>query len=286
MHISLKIAFIGGGNMASALIGGLLQTKIATAATADAETELRPELIHVVDAHAPTLSRVQSQWGVQTSLVIDDQIRNCDVIVFAVKPQNMREVIDQCAPFIEKQLLISVAAGVRAETIASRLNAYRKIVRAMPNTPALIGLGMSGLFALDAVSEDEKNLAQMILAAVGETLWVDQESLIDAVTAVSGSGPAYVFYFIEAMQAAACELGLSPAQAQSLALATFNGAAQLAKQSEESIASLRERVTSKGGTTYAALTSMEQSAVKPAIVLAIKAAALRGQELGDAFAKD
>ena len=155
----------------------------------------------------------------------------------------------------------------------------------MPNTPALIGMGITGMVASSGVSDEQKKTADAILRAVGQTVWLDDEAKIDPVTAVSGSGPAYVFYFIEAMQQAAAELGLTPEQGTQLAIATFTGAAQLAANSSEPVSLLRERVTSKGGTTYAALTSMEESGVKAAIVKGIKAAAQRGRELGDELGK-
>jgi pyrroline-5-carboxylate reductase len=154
----------------------------------------------------------------------------------------------------------------------------------MPNTPALIGKGITGMVAMAGVSESQRSAADSILRAVGQTVWLDEESLIDPVTAVSGSGPAYVFYFLEAMQQAALEMGLSKEQGRELAVATFTGAAQLAAQSDEPLEVLRQRVTSKGGTTYAAMTSMEAAGVKQAIVEAMKAAAARGRELGDELA--
>jgi pyrroline-5-carboxylate reductase len=273
MQSDLKIGFIGGGNMAGALISGLVNTLKDS------------QQIYVVDLNEENLTRLATQFGVRTSTQIDTGLSQMDVVIFAVKPQNMQAVVTQFSPHLNSQLLLSVAAGIRAGDMARWLGDYRKIVRAMPNTPAMIGQGMSGLFAMDAVSDADKVTAQNILQAVGETVWVEQEQLIDAVTAVSGSGPAYVFYFIEAMQEAAEQLGLSAEQAKQMALATFNGAAQLAKQSDESIQTLRERVTSKGGTTYAALCSMEDSQVKAAIAKAIQAAATRGKELGDEFGK-
>ncbi len=178
-------------------------------------------------------------------------------------------------------MLLSIAAGIRAADLSRWLGGYGAIVRTMPNTPALIGMGITGMVAMDSVSAVQKAAADSIMKAVGSTVWLDNESLIDPVTAVSGSGPAYVFYFIEAMQQAAQEMGLSEAQGKELALATFAGAAQLALQSTDPIEVLRERVTSKGGTTYAALQSMEQSGIKQAIGKAMKAAAARGKELGD-----
>lgn len=276
MTTALKIAFIGGGNMAAALIAGL-----AGKLTAGSN-------IHVVDPHAPALEKLQSQFGVSTASSASDALRAVDVIVLAVKPQSMKEVTAQLLPFIdvEKQpLLLSIAAGIRATDLSRWLGDYPAIVRCMPNTPALIGMGITGLVASSGVSATQKAQADAILQAVGSTVWLDDEAQIDPVTAVSGSGPAYVFYFIEALQQAASELGLTPEQGTQLAIATFTGAAQLAAQSTEAVSLLRERVTSKGGTTYAALTSMEDSGVKAAIVKAVKAAAQRGREMGDELGK-
>lgn len=271
MQNKLKIGFIGGGNMAGALIGGLI-------------TELTgPEHIHVVDVNQLSLTRVESEFGVSTALGLDARMETMDVIILAVKPQQLRDVVGELLPHVRRQLLLSIAAGIRASDISRWLNGYDKVVRSMPNTPALIGKGITGLYALPGVSEAQRQMAQSIMHAVGNTLWLEREDLMDAVTAVSGSGPAYVFYFIEAMQQAAQELGLSEDQGMQLAIATFNGASQLAMHSSEPLAVLRERVTSKGGTTYAALASMNQSHIKTSIVKAIKAAAQRGKELGDEF---
>ena len=269
----MKIAFIGGGNMASALIAGL-----AGKLTAGAN-------IHVVDPNADALERLRTQYGVTTATAADADaaVAAADVIVLAVKPQSMRDVAAQLRPLIDtarQPLVVSIAAGIRSADLARWLG-YGAIVRCMPNTPALIGMGITGMTATAGVSVQQKQAADDILRAVGPTVWLDDEAQIDAVTAISGSGPAYVFYFIEAMQQAAKELGLSDEQGTQLALATFAGAAQLATQSSEPVSLLRERVTSKGGTTYAALTSMEQSGVKAAIVNGAKAAAARGKELGD-----
>ncbi|USX13611.1 pyrroline-5-carboxylate reductase [Oxalobacteraceae bacterium OTU3CAMAD1] len=268
----MKIAFIGGGNMASALIAGL-----AGKLTAGAD-------IHVVDPNPESLAKLKQQYGVTTATAADAALGAADVIVLAIKPQSMREVAAQLLPLLDQArqtLIVSVAAGIRSADLARWLGGYGAIVRCMPNTPALIGMGITGMVAAAGVSAGQKQAADDILRAVGPTVWLDDESKIDAVTAVSGSGPAYVFYFIEAMQQAAVDMGLSAEQGTQLALATFAGAAQLANQSSEPVALLRERVTSKGGTTYAALTSMEQSGVKAAIVQAVKAAAARGKEMGD-----
>ena len=270
----MKIAFIGGGNMASALIAGL-----ANKLTAGAN-------IHVADPNAEALVRLHQQFGVTTASGADAAVSAADVIVLAVKPQSMREVAAQLLPLIDQArqpVIVSIAAGIRIVDLSRWLGGYGAIVRCMPNTPALIGKGITGMVAADGVSAAQREAADAIMRAVGATVWLDHEDKIDAVTAVSGSGPAYVFYFIEAMQQAATELGLSAEQGRQLALATFAGAAQLAVDATEPVGVLRERVTSKGGTTYAALTSMETAGVKGAIVAAVKAAALRGKTLGDEF---
>ncbi|MES2162073.1 MAG: pyrroline-5-carboxylate reductase [Pseudomonadota bacterium] len=268
----MKIAFIGGGNMASALIAGL-----ANKLTAGAN-------IHVADPNAEALLRLREQFGVSTASGADAAVSAADVIVLAVKPQSMREVAAQLLPLIDQArqpVIVSIAAGIRIVDLSRWLGGYGAIVRCMPNTPALIGMGITGMAATAGVTAAQKQAADDILRAVGPTVWLDDESQIDAVTAVSGSGPAYVFYFIEAMQQAAVDMGLSAEQGKQLALATFAGASQLAVQSDEPVSLLRERVTSKGGTTYAALTSMEDSGVKAAIVKAMKAAQQRGKEMGD-----
>ncbi|MES2299864.1 MAG: pyrroline-5-carboxylate reductase [Pseudomonadota bacterium] len=274
----MRIAFIGGGNMAAALIAGL-----AGKLTAGAN-------IHVVDPNAQALAALAGRHGVGTAHAIDGTVAGCDIVVLAVKPQQMREVAAALQPLLAQAapapLILSIAAGIRGADLARWLGGYTAIVRTMPNTPALIGMGITGMVALAGVSAAQKAAADAVMRAVGATVWLDDEGLIDPVTAVSGSGPAYVFYFIEAMQQAAQEMGLSAEQGRQLALATFTGAAQLAAQSDEPVALLRERVTSKGGTTFAAISSMEQSGVKDAIVRAMKAAAERGRALGDELGAD
>ncbi|MEN3364730.1 MAG: pyrroline-5-carboxylate reductase [Burkholderiales bacterium] len=274
MQNELKISFIGGGNMATALIGGL-----AGKLTAGAN-------IHVVDINAGALQKLEQQFGVTTGQKIDAAVAGSDVIVLAVKPQQMKDVVAQLQPHVGSQLVLSIAAGIRAFDLSRWMNGHSAIVRTMPNTPALIGQGITGMVAMAGVSAQQREAADAIMRAVGPTVWLDDEALIDPVTAVSGSGPAYVFYFIEAMQQAAQEMGLTAEQGNQLAIATFVGAAQLAAQSPDPVSVLRERVTSKGGTTYAALTSMEESGVKDAIVRAMKAAAARGKELGEEFGRD
>ena len=263
----MKIAFIGGGNMASALIAGLAKQA--------------GNGFHVVDPNADALARLAKEYGATTAQAIDGVVATADVVVLAVKPQQMREVATALAPHLGSQLVLSIAAGIRSVDLSRWLGGYDAIVRTMPNTPALIGMGITGMVAMAGVSDAQRAAADNVLHAVGQTVWLDDETLIDPVTAVSGSGPAYVFYFLEAMQAAASEMGLSAEQGKQLALATFAGATQLAAQSDESLEVLRQRVTSKGGTTHAAITRMEASGVKAAIVEAMKAAAARGRELGD-----
>jgi pyrroline-5-carboxylate reductase len=271
----MKIAFIGGGNMAAALISGLAG-KLTDGAG-----------IHVVDPNPEALGRLQSAYGVTTAAAIDASVVIADVLVLAVKPQQLRDVAETLAPLLARgaPLIVSIAAGIRAVDLSRWLGGYGAIVRCMPNTPALVKQGITGMVAMPGVTVAQWDEADAVMAAVGKTVWLADEALIDPVTAVSGSGPAYVFYFIEAMQQAAEELGLTEEQGRELAIATFSGAAQLAAESNETVAVLRERVTSKGGTTYAALTSMQAAGVKEAIVAAVKAAAARGRELGDELGK-
>lgn len=277
MQNNLKITFIGGGNMATALLAGLAN-KLTAAAN-----------IHVIDLSRDTLDKLQKQFGVSTASQIeadDKKIANSDVIVLAVKPQQMKEVATQLRPLVRGQLILSIAAGIRAADLSRWLAGHAAIVRTMPNTPSLIGKGIAGMVAMAGVSAAQREVADAILRAVGETVWLDDEALIDSVTAVSGSGPAYLFYLLEAMQQAAQELGLSAEQGNALALSTVVGAAQLAAQSADPAAILRDRVTSKGGTTHAAISSMEASGVKQAIITAMKAAAARGRELGKEFGQE
>jgi pyrroline-5-carboxylate reductase len=272
-HDSLTISFIGGGNMATALIGGLAG-KLTAAAN-----------LHVVEINPQARGKLEA-LGVRTSAAIDATVADSDVIILAVKPQQMREVAAELKPHVSTQLVLSIAAGIRAVDLSRWLGGHAAIVRTMPNTPALIGRGITGMVAMPGVTAAQRADADAILRAVGTTVWLDDEALIDPVTALSGSGPAYVFYFIEAMQQAGVQLGLTAAQASELAIATFAGAAHLAADATDPVSVLRERVTSKGGTTYAALTSMQESGVAASIVRAIEAAAARGRELGEEFGRD
>ena len=264
------IAFIGGGNMASALIGGLLAQGMA------------PTQIEVVEPSEAARSSLLAQFGVTAQALPGPGLRAADLVVWAVKPQVFREAALQARPLTSSALHLSVAAGIRSSSIAQWLGTER-VVRAMPNTPALIGRGMSALFARKAVDALERKRVEQLMAPTGEMLWVDEESLLDAVTALSGSGPAYVFYFLEAMTRAGTSMGLSQAQAHQLAVGTFAGAAELACQLDEALAVMRQGVSSKGGTTHAAIESMEHAGVADALVQAIEAAQQRAHELGDEF---
>ncbi len=270
----MTITFVGGGNMASAIIGGLLKQNHAA-------TSLR-----VVEIDETARARLTRQYAVETFERLDAAAADSDCIVLAIKPQNMREAATALRPHVKQQLIISIAAGIRGGDIARWLGGYARLVRAMPNTPALVGAGCTGIYAMPGASAEDAARAEVILGAVGTTLRVGREEQLDAVTAVSGSGPAYVFYFIEALEQAALELALEPAAARRLALATFAGAIKLAVASDEGVATLRERVTSKGGTTAAALASMQSAGLKEAIVRAVKAADARSRELGDELGKD
>ena len=270
----MRIAFLGGGNMATALIAGLLKTG------------RRPEDIHVVDIEAQARERLAREHRVSTSASIDTQLQGAECIVLAVKPQQMRDVARELAPFLGGALVVTIAAGIRYTDLSRWLGGHTRIVRAMPNTPALTLAGITGLYAPGSVSADDRNRADQILGAAGRTLWVETEEEIDAVTAVSGSGPAYVFYFIEALQEAALDLGFDADAARVLALETFRGAVKLAVESTEVPATLRARVTSKGGTTERALAELERSGVRAAILRAAHAAAERSRELGAALGAD
>jgi len=265
-----RVAFVGGGNMASAIIGGL----IGSGHPADR--------IVVVEPHAPQADAVREKFGVRVEAAGTDALADAQIVVWAVKPQMFAEAAAPCAPFVAGALHLSVMAGIRTGAIAKATGSER-IVRAMPNTPALIGEGIAGLFACDAVSAGDRAAVESVLAPTGESIWVAEESDLDAVTALSGSGPAYVFFFLEAMMQAATDMGLSAEQGRRLAQATFKGATSLARASDEPVETLRARVTSKGGTTHAAITAMESAGVKPAIVRALRAAQARASELGDEY---
>ena len=266
----LAVAFIGGGNMASALLGGLIESGHA------------PSSIQVVEPFASQADKLRERFGVSVEAAAGPSLGAAGLVVWAVKPQLFREASAPCAAYVRHALQLSVMAGIRTDAIEAATGSAR-IVRTMPNTPALVGRGMSGLFAGAAVTAEERDQVERLLKPTGQTLWVEREEQLDAVTALSGSGPAYVFYFLEAMMRAGGELGLSAEQARRLAVGTFDGAAALAAQSSESPEVLRANVTSKGGTTHAAITTMEERGVMDAFVAALHAAARRAKELGDEF---
>lgn len=268
----MKIAFIGGGNMAAALIAGLRR---AGRPGAD---------ILAVEIDAARCVQLKEQFGIAAIGAPDASLEQADVLVLAVKPQFMRQACEAARPHLGQPLVVSVAAGIRAADIARWLG-RQAIVRTMPNTPALIGRGVTGMAATAQVSEAQRGLAESILREAGEVVWFDDEAKLDAVTAVSGSGPAYVFYFIEALARAGTEMGLTPGQARALAVQTFVGAAQLAADSQEPLPTLRSRVTSKGGTTAAAVAWLDANAVEAKVVEAVHAAHRRARELGDEFGR-
>jgi len=258
--------------MARAMISGLKTNGFAMAA------------ISVVESDAAKRDKLSEDFGVHVTEQLPS-VSHADVIVLAVKPQQLRDLSIFLGSVLQNQLLVSIAAGIRTDDLARWLGGYQNIVRVMPNTPAQIQAGISALYAMPEVNASQHEQAELILSAVGKILWLDEESKMDAVTAISGSGPAYVFYFMEAMEQAALEMGLSPEQARLLSLETFTGASQLAIQSVETPATLRSQVTSKGGTTEAAIMALESAAVKSAIIKAAKAAAARSIELGDQLGK-
>lgn len=266
----MKINFIGGGNMARAIIGGLKQNGLDMSA------------ITVLELDAQKRTELSQEFNVQVTYSYAD-FNNTDVIVLAVKPQQLKQVCNDLNPVLKSQLIVSIAAGVRSKDISRWLGNYKAIVRVMPNTPAQIRAGISALYAMPDVSQTQQDQANIILAAVGKTLWLNDEGKMDAVTAISGSGPAYVFYFIEALQDAGLALGLDAEASKLLALETFVGASLLAKQSHEEIKTLRAQVTSKGGTTEQGILTLESANIKDIISKAAKAAADKSVMLGDQF---
>ena len=266
------LVFIGGGNMASAILGGLLREGHP------------PQQICVVDPDDAIRQSLQQGMGVQVLAAPDATLGTATHVIWAIKPQHFKTAAAQAGPFLKGALHLSVAAGIRSDSIAQWLGSER-IVRAMPNTPALVGLGQTGLYPRAAVTEADRQWVHQVLGSTGACLWLAQESQLDAVTALSGSGPAYVFYFIEAMVRAGQSMGLSVEQSQQLAIGTFVGASELARASQDTPAVLRERVTSKGGTTHAALSAMEHDQVGQAFERAMQAACARAKALGDEFGR-
>jgi len=264
-----RIAFIGGGNMAQALMIGLQQRGFPMSN------------ITVIDPDTGKHASLQAKLGVQTSAVLSVTTLEVDAVVLAVKPQQLQAVAQSLAPQLQSQLVISVAAGIRTGDLSRWLGGYQTLIRTMPNTPAQIQAGITGAYALPAVSVSQRVIADQLLQAAGEVVWLDAEEQLDAVTAISGSGPAYVFLMIEALTAAGVALGLSEAQSQQLSLATFKGASLLAASSTTPVATLREQVTSKGGTTEQGLLSMREHNIHGMMQHAAAQAARRAKELGD-----
>ncbi len=271
-HSSQHIAFIGGGNMASAIIGGLIRQG------------MKPDQITVVEPFAETAAKLHQDFGITALPTASAELLQATLVVWAVKPQIFSQAAEPVMSHTRGALHLSVAAGIRTDSICRWVGTER-VVRCMPNTPALVGQGITGLFPCPLVSAADKALVEQVIGTTGQYVWVDQESKLDAVTALSGSGPAYVFYFLEAMTQAGVGMGLSSEQAYRLAVATFSGASSLAAASTESPEVLRQRVTSKGGTTYAAITSLDDAGVKASFVKAMQAAEVRARELGDEFGK-
>lgn len=264
------IAFVGGGNMAAAIIGGLLAQGRA------------PGSVIVLEPAAAVRETLTSRHGVRCLAEAGPAMAEASMVVWAVKPQVFQQAAAPCAPHVAGALQLSVMAGIRSDAIV-RATGTERVIRAMPNTPALIGMGIAGLYARPAVAGTDRTAAEAVLEPTGERLWVEAESELDAVTALSGSGPAYVFYVIEALTDAARAMGLDDEQGRRLALATFAGATELARRSDDPPSVLRERVTSRGGTTHAAITVLEQARVKATFLRALEAARQRADELGREF---
>jgi pyrroline-5-carboxylate reductase len=264
----MKIGFIGGGNMAGAMIGGMLKQGYAA------------EEIGVAEPDEERRHWLAREFGIFTEAAAN-VVLGSDLLILAVKPQVLRAVLTPLPRLPATSCVLSIAAGVRAGDIARWLQDHAAVVRAMPNTPALVGAGITGLFALPGVSTEQKARVEQALKTVGQVVWVAEESMIDAVTAISGSGPAYIFLFIEALEAAALELGFSADAARTLALHTVYGSAALAVQDGSDPAVLRARVTSKGGTTERGVAALEEHGVRQAVLAAACAAAARARELGD-----
>jgi pyrroline-5-carboxylate reductase len=273
MHNIRKLAFIGGGNMAAALISGLTKRGLAA------------ERVVVADPSQDQLQRLVSSYGVRTAPDNAAAVPEAEVVVLAVKPQQMRSVALGLAPHLaaSRPLVVSVAAGIPHASLARWFGPQIPVIRTMPNRPALNGFGATGLYAPASVGAAYRALAEKIMAAVSATVWVEHESQMDTVTAVSGSGPAYFFLFMEALEAAAHERGLPTDVAHRLTLETAFGAAQMARQSTDSLALLREQVTSKGGTTAAALEVLNGAGLRAIVAHAVAAADRRSAELAAEF---
>ena len=270
-----KISFIGGGNMAQALISGLVSCGI------------KPSLITVAEPNSDAREQLAAK-GLNTVDPTTDAkaaVIDADIVVLAVKPQVMKAVVSDFADVLDKQLVISVAAGLSTEILSDMLGGYGNIVRAMPNTPAMIQMGATGLYGTDDISAEQKQLATAVMEASGLVMWVENEEHMHAVTAVSGSAPAYMFYIIEAMVDGAVALGLDKEQASALAMQTMVGAAKMAMDSDDAPAELRRKVTSPNGTTQAAIESMQANDIGRQISEAMQACYDRSQALSEEMSK-
>jgi len=269
----MKIAFLGGGNMANALVGGLIARGFDRRA------------ITVIEVSPAARERIAAH-GVRVSTAPDAGLGEADTLVLAVKPQDLRAALASLASRVREKLVVSIAAGIRVDALSRWLGGHRRIVRCMPNTPALVGAGISGLYAGAEVGAEDREKAQTILRAVGEVVWLADERLIDPVTAVSASGPAYVFWFIEQLAAFAEASGIAREDALRLAKHCVFGSGKLALESDRSPEELRRGVTSKGGTTEAALDVFAAEQLAERFARALEAATRRGGELGDQLGKD
>lgn len=277
MNTELDLAFIGGGNMATALAGSLIGT------------QCQASDVHIVDISPDVLERWKAK-GTTVAEKPDKALASKRVWIFSVKPQYLKQAVQACKPFLHPDtLVISVAAGISATTLSRWLGTpnqpWTRLIRCMPNTPALIGSGVSGLLALAGTTDTDRQLANTLFQAVGQVVWVGSDDAIDAVTALSGSGPAYVFLFLQSLIDGAKDLGLSEPQARALALATVDGATRLASLSEDDLTTLRKRVTSEGGTTAAAIAILERDGFADSVHQAMRAAYTRAVQLADDFSR-
>ncbi|MEN3030533.1 pyrroline-5-carboxylate reductase [Chromobacterium amazonense] len=267
----MQITFIGGGNMAGAIIGGLARQG--------------GHRIHVVEHQQDKLDQLVADFGCSGGQTLPGAFSADEVVVLAVKPQQLRELCLQLAPRLNGALVVSIAAGIRLDALRRWLGSGR-IVRVMPNTPAMVGKGVSGLYADAEIAAADRQAAETVMRAAGLTVWLDDETGIDDITCVSGSGPAYVFYFIESMIEAALKAGFAEAQARELVLATFDGAVELARQSPLPVAALRQNVMSKGGTTERAIARFEAEGVKAAIIAGAMDCRERSIEMGQQLSQE
>ena len=267
----MHIGFVGAGNMAQAIIGGLLNTGTSA------------DEISIYEPSQALAERLVASQGIRAAVSNVELFEQCDVIVLAVKPQVMKSALESVrgARLKENAFVLSIAAGIPIASIQDWLGADHPVVRVMPNTPVLVGAGVSGLYASDQTRNDQREAAESILRAVGSVVWLESEALIDSVAAGSGCGPASFFYFIEALEQAALENGLSAEQARLLSLETAFGASKLALESSVSAAELRTRVTSPGGMTEAALKVFDAQALSDTVKAAVRASVLRGRELAE-----